>query len=42
MLINVGKTQISMRFYKLLLGSNNTTCSVSRNNNGFLSRKSSL
>jgi len=30
-----------MRFYKLHLGSNNTTCSVARNN-GCLSRKNSL
>jgi len=30
-----------MRFYKLLLGSKNTTCSVTRNN-GCLSRKNSL
>jgi len=30
-----------MRFYKLLLGSKNTTCSVTRNNGG-LSRKNSL
>jgi len=38
MLINVGKTQISMRFYKILLGSKNTTCSVTRSN-GCKSRK---
>jgi len=37
MLINVDKTQILMRFYKLRLGSKNTTCSATRNN-GFLSR----
>jgi len=30
-----------MRFYKLLLGSKNTTCPVTRNN-GCLSRKNSL
>jgi len=30
-----------MRFYKLLLGNKNTTCSVTRNN-GCLSRKKSL
>jgi len=30
-----------MRFYKLLLGSKNTTCSVTHNN-GCLSRKNSL
>jgi len=30
-----------MRFYKLLLGSKNTTCFVTRNNGG-LSRKNSL
>jgi len=30
-----------MRFYKLLLGRKNTTCSVTRNN-GCLSRKNSL
>jgi len=30
-----------MRFYKLLLGSKHTTCSVTRNN-GCLSRKISL
>jgi len=41
MLINVGKAQIKMRFYKLLLGSKNTTCSVTRKN-GCLSRKNSL
>jgi len=28
MLINVGKTQIQMRFYKLVLGSRTTTCYV--------------
>jgi len=38
MLINVSKTQIKLRFYKLLLGSKNTTCSVT-SNNGCLSRK---
>jgi len=38
MLINVGKTQIQMQFYKLLLGSKNTTYSLTRNN-GCLSRK---
>jgi len=41
MLINVGKTQIQMRFYKLLLGSKNTTCSATHKN-GCLSRKNSL
>jgi len=30
-----------MRFYKLLLGSKNTTCSVTRNN-GCISRKNLL
>jgi len=38
MLINVGKTQIWMRFYKLILGSKNTTFSITRNNGG-LSKK---
>jgi len=38
---NVTKTQIKMQFYKLLLGSKNTTRSVTRNN-GCLSRKNSL
>jgi len=37
----VGKTQISMRFYKLLLGSKNTTFSATRNN-GSLPTKISL
>jgi len=37
----VGKTQILMRFYKLLLGSKNTTFSVTRNNS-YLSRKNLL
>jgi len=41
MLINVGKTQINLRFYKLLLGSKNTTFSVTRDN-GCLSTKNSL
>jgi len=41
MLINVGKKQIQMRFYKLILDSKNATCSVTRNN-GCLSRKNSL
>jgi len=41
MLINVGKTQIKMQFYKLLLGSKNTNFSVTRNN-GCLSTKISL
>jgi len=41
MLINLRKIQIQMRFYKLLLGSKNTTCSVTRSNGG-LSRKTSL
>jgi len=41
MLINVGKTQIQMRFCKLFLGSKNTTCLVTRNN-GCISRKNSL
>jgi len=41
MLINVGKAQIKMRFYKLLLGSKNATYSVTRSN-GCLSRKNSL
>jgi len=41
MLINIGKTQSEMRFYKLLLGSKNTTCSVTREN-GCLLRKNSL
>jgi len=30
-----------MQFFKLLLGSKNTTCSVTRNN-GYLSRENSL
>jgi len=41
MLLNVGKTQIYMRFYKLLSGSTNTTFSVTCNN-GCLSSKISL
>jgi len=41
MLINVGKTQIYLRFYKLFLSSKNTTCSATRNN-GCLSTKNSL
>jgi len=41
MLIYVVETQIQIWFYKLLLGSKNTTCSVTRNNGG-LSRKDSL
>jgi len=35
MLIYVVETQIQMRFYKLLLGSKNTTCSVTRKNGGY-------
>jgi len=35
MLINVGKTQILMWFYKLLLGSKNTTCSVTRETDAY-------
>jgi len=41
MLINVGKIQIQMRFYKLLLGSRTRTSSVTCNS-GCLSRKNSL
>jgi len=41
MLINVGKTQIQIRFLELLSSSKNTTCSVSRNN-GCPSRTISL
>jgi len=41
MLINVGKTQVYLRFYKLLLCSKSTTYSVTRNNS-CLSRKNSL
>jgi len=37
----VGKAQIIMRFYKLLLGSKNATCSVTRNI-GCLTRQASL
>jgi len=41
MLIDMSKTQIYMRFYKLFLGSKSTTGFVTRNN-GCLWRKISL